>query len=198
MVGGSFREVGSFRCLVLFLAVLAGLILPADADEVVRKGPEAAWIRSVDAPAADPARADQIKNGISWLLADEQIIHRDYGYDDYSRTVYRIVDRPGLERGASIDLQFDPSKHKVTLNHLRIIRDGVVLDRLDDVKFDIFRQEKEAEKGVYDGWLTAHVNIDDVRVGDIVDYGETYEITPHVGKGLFFYSFSTEWEDPVG
>ncbi|TIO99070.1 MAG: hypothetical protein E5X92_22600, partial [Mesorhizobium sp.] len=91
MVGGSFREVGSFRCLVLFLAVLAGLILPADADEVVRKGPEAAWIRSVDVPAADPARADQIKNGISWLLADEQIIHRDYGYDDYSRTVYRIV-----------------------------------------------------------------------------------------------------------
>lgn len=197
-MGGSFREVGSFRCLVLFLAVLAGLILPADADEVVRKGPEAAWIRSVDVPAADPARADQIKNGISWLLADEQIIHRDYGYDDYSRTVYRIVDRPGLERGASIDLQFDPSKHKVTLNHLRIIRDGVVLDRLDDVKFDIFRQEKEAEKGVYDGWLTAHVNIDEVRVGDIVDYGETYEITPHVGKGLFFYSFSTEWEDPVG
>ena len=112
-------------------------------------------------------------------------------------TVYKIVDRPGLEQGASIDLQFDPSRHKVTLNHLRIIRDGVVLDRLDDVKFDIFRQEKDAEKGMYDGWLTAHVNVDDVRVGDVVDYAETYEITPLVGKDLFFYSFSTEWEDPV-
>ncbi|UCI08545.1 DUF3857 domain-containing transglutaminase family protein [Mesorhizobium sp. B1-1-8] len=168
------------------------------ADEVVRKGPEADWIRLVDIPQADPARADQIKNGISWLLADEQIIHREHGYDDYSRTVYKIVDRPGLEQGAGIDLQFDPSRHKVTLNHLRIIRDGAVLDRLDDVKFDIFRQEKDAEKGIYDGWLTAHVNIDDVRVGDVVDYAETYEITPLVGKGLFFYNFSTEWEEPVG
>ncbi|MET3597430.1 MULTISPECIES: DUF3857 domain-containing protein [Mesorhizobium] len=183
---------------MLFLVALAGLISPARADEIVRKGPEADWIKSVDVPSADPARGDQIKNGISWLLADEQIIHRDYGYDDYSRTVYRIVDRPGLEQGASIDLQFDPSRHKVTLNHLRIVRDGQVLDRLDDVKFDIFRQEKDAEKGVFDGWLTAHVNIDDVRVGDVVDYGETYEITPLVGKGLFFYSFSTEWEEPVG
>ncbi|MDX8502926.1 DUF3857 domain-containing protein [Mesorhizobium sp. VK4C] len=183
---------------MLFLVALAGLISPTRADEIVRKGPEADWIKSVDVPSADPARGDQIKNGISWLLADEQIIHRDYGYDDYSRTVYRIVDRPGLEQGASIDLQFDPSRHKVTLNHLRIVRDGQVLDRLDDVKFDIFRQEKDAEKGVFDGWLTAHVNIDDVRVGDVVDYGETYEITPLVGKGLFFYSFSTEWEEPAG
>ncbi|MGX8011453.1 DUF3857 domain-containing transglutaminase family protein [Mesorhizobium sp. ORM8.1] len=179
------------------MAVLAGLISSANADEIVRKGPAADWIKIVDIPTADPARADQIKNGISWLLADEQIIHRDHGYDDYSRMVYKIVDRPGLDQGAGIDLQFDPSRHKVTLNHLRIIRDGQVLDRLQDVKFDIFRQEKDAEKGVYDGWLTAHINIDDVRVGDVIDYGETYETTPLVGKDMFFYSFSTEWEDPV-
>ena len=197
LVGGSLRAVGSFRCLALFLVILAGLISSAGADEIVRKGPAADWIKAVDIPAADPARADQIKNGISWLLADEQIIHRDHGYDDYSRSVYRIVDRPGLDQGASIDLQFDPSRHKVTLNHLRIIRDGQVLDRLDGVKFDIFRQEKDAEKGIYDGWLTAHINIDDVRVGDIVDYGETYETRPLVGKDLFFDSFSTEWDEPV-
>lgn len=197
-MGNSIRGGRSFRCLLLFLVFLAGSILPAGADEIVRKGPMADWIKTVDIPAADPARADRIKNSISWLLSDEQIIHRDHGYDDYSRSVYRIVDRPGLERGASIDLQFDPSRHRVTFNHLRIIRDGQVLDRLADVKFDIFRQEKDAEKGVYDGWLTAHVNIDDVRVGDIVDHGETYETTPLVGKDLFFDTFSTEWDEPVG
>ncbi|BCM22197.1 hypothetical protein MJ8_60100 [Mesorhizobium sp. J8] len=198
IVGNSLRGVRSFRCLLLFLVSLAGLISPAGADEIVRKGPEADWIKAVVIPAADPARADRIKNGISWLLADEQIIHREHGYDDYWRSVYKIVDRPGLERGASIDLQFDPSRHRVTLNHLIIIRDGQVLDRLADVRFDIFRQEKDAEKGIYDGWLTAHVNIDDVRVGDIVDYGQTYENTPLVGKDLFFDSFATEWDEPVG
>ncbi|MBN9253959.1 MAG: DUF3857 domain-containing protein [Mesorhizobium sp.] len=198
LVGNSLRGVRSFHCLVLFLILLVGVVVPAAADEVVHKGPAADWIKPVDVPPADAARADQIKNGLSWLLTDEQLIHRDYGYDDYSRSVYKIVDRPGLDQGAGIDLQFDPSRHRVTLNHLRIIREGVTLDRLPDVKFDIFRQEKDAEKGIYDGWLTAHVNIDDVRVGDIVDYGETYEITPLIGKNLFFYSFSTDSTEPVG
>lgn len=197
LVGSSLFWNSPFLRLFLFLILVAGPVRHADADDIVRKGPEADWVKAVDIGQADPARADRIKNGISWLLADEQIIHRDHGYDDYSRTVYRIVDRPGLEQGASIDLQFDPSRHKVTFNHLRIIRDGQVLDRLDSVKFDVFRQEKDAEKGVYDGWLTAHINIDDVRVGDIVDYGETYETTPLIGKDLFFYNFSTEWDEPV-
>ncbi|TIV44197.1 MAG: DUF3857 domain-containing protein, partial [Mesorhizobium sp.] len=164
---------------------------------MVLRGPTESWVKQVDIPAADPARSDQVKNGISWLLSDDQINHRAVGYVEYWRTVYKIVDRPGLEQGAGIDLQFDPSRHKVTLNHLQIIRDGAVLDRLEDVKFDIFRKEKDAEKGVFDGWLTAHANIDDVRVGDIIDYGSTYEITPLVGKELFFKSFASEWEEPV-
>ena len=49
---------------------------------------------------------------------------------------------------------------------------------------------------MYDGWLTAHVNIDDVRVGDVVDYAETYEIRPLVGKDLFFYTFSPSGKIP--
>ncbi|MER8908772.1 DUF3857 domain-containing protein [Mesorhizobium sp. M0854] len=167
------------------------------ADDMVLKGPAESWVKQLDIPAADPTRSDQIKNGVSWLLSDDQIKHRAGGYVEYSRTVYKIVDRPGLDRGASIDLQFDPSRHKVTLNHLHIIRDGAVLDRLEGAEFDIFRRERDAEKGVFDGWLTAHVNIDDVRTGDIVDYGSTYEITPLVGKDLFFKNFSTEWEEPV-
>lgn len=199
LVGNSLRGVRSFHCLVLFLILLAGVVSSAArADEEVRKGPAASWVRSVDIPSADLEQADRVKRGISWLMTDEQIIRSDHGYDDYSRTVYKIVDRPGLELGAGINLQFDPSRHRVTLNHLRIIRDGAVLDRLDSVKFDIFRRERDAEKGMFDGWLTAHLDVADVRVGDIIDYATTYEITPLIGRDLFFYSFSTEWDEPVG
>jgi transglutaminase-like putative cysteine protease len=174
-----------------------GLTSPARSDDTVLKGPAESWVKLVDIPAADAGRSNQIKNGVSWLLSDDQFIHRATGYAEFSRYVYKIVDRPGLEQGASLNLQFDPSRHRVTLNHLRIIRDGIVLDRLADTKFDIFRQEKDAEKGVFDGWLTAHANIDDVRIGDVIDYGTTYEITPLVGKDLFFTSFATMWDEPV-
>ncbi|TIU19516.1 MAG: hypothetical protein E5W53_22470, partial [Mesorhizobium sp.] len=124
----SFREVKSFRCLVILFGLLIGLNSPAMSDDMVLRGPTESWVKQVDIPAADPARSDQVKNGISWLLSDDQINHRAVGYVEYWRTVYKIVDRPGLEQGAGIDLQFDPSRHKVTLNHLQIIRDGAVLD----------------------------------------------------------------------
>lgn len=192
-----FRVIKSCWRLIAFALFLVSLSSPALSDDVVLIGPAPAWTRLIDVPSADATRSDQIRNGISWLLSDDQIVHRTGGYDQYSRTVYKIVDRPGLEQGAGINLQFDPSRHKVTLNHLRIIRDGAVIDRLASTKFDIFRQEKDAEKGLYDGWLTAHVNVEDVRVGDIVDYATTYEITPLVGQDLFFFSFATEWEEPV-
>ena len=92
-----------------FWLVLISLSSPSRSDEVVLKGPAPSWTRLIDVPAADRARSDQVRNGISWLLADEQIIHRIGGYDEYSRSVYKIVDRPGLEQGAGMNLQFDPS-----------------------------------------------------------------------------------------
>ncbi|MER8723994.1 hypothetical protein [Mesorhizobium sp. M1027] len=66
-------------------------------DDMVFKGPAESWVEQLEIPAADPARSDQIKNGVSWLLSDDQIKHRAGGYVEYSRTVYKIVDRPGLD-----------------------------------------------------------------------------------------------------
>jgi hypothetical protein len=65
LVGSSLRGGRFFRCLYLFLILLAGLISPAKADGTVRKAPEAGWIKLVDVPSADPARFDQIRNGLS-------------------------------------------------------------------------------------------------------------------------------------
>lgn len=151
----------------------------------------------MDIPEADPARNGQIANGTSYLLTDYQTKHTETGYTVFERIAYRIVDRPGLEGGAGINVEFDPARHRVTLNRLRIVRDGIVLDRLPAAKFDIFRQEKDAERGIFDGWFTARINIEDVRVGDIVDYATTYETTPIVGKGLFSTRMNTQWDDPL-
>jgi transglutaminase-like putative cysteine protease len=184
------------RFAFLFVA-LGFLMSQAVADETVDIGPAANWIEFVDIPKADPERRSQIRNGISNLLSDYQFKHRDGGYTRLDRFAYQIVDRPGLEKGAGIDLEFDPSRHKVTLNRLNIIRDGVTFDRLPETRFDIFRREKDSENGVYDGWLTAHVDIADVRIGDIIDYAATFETTPIVGKSLFAERFAAAWHEPV-
>lgn len=171
--------------------------LPALAGGEVHKGDPAGWVDRIDLPKADPLFDSQVRNGVSNLLSDYQTRNRPDGSETFDRYAYRIVDRSGLERGAAISFEFDPATSEVTMNWLRIIRDGVVIDRLPDASFDVFRREKDAEKGLFDGWLTAYLNIDDVRVGDIIDYGKTTVRTPIVGANLFFRSVSVAWDEPI-
>jgi transglutaminase-like putative cysteine protease len=182
--------------LVLFLMVLHPRLANAGSD--VGKGPAESWVTEVDIPTADPTRADQIRNGISSLLSDWQVMYRPGGYVEYEREVYKVVDRPGLEQAATINLNFDPARHSIKLNHLRVIRDGVVQDRLAEATFDIYRQERDSVRGVFDGWLTARLDVRDVRVGDTIDYATTSDRKQLVGEDLFYYRFATEWEMPIG
>ncbi|MCA1366214.1 DUF3857 domain-containing transglutaminase family protein [Bradyrhizobium sp. BRP14] len=151
----------------------------------------------VGIPELDPVRSAEIRNGIAYILADTQTRHRSGGYSVFGRLVYKVTDRPGLESGARLDIEFDPSRERLSFNRLMIIRNGVVIDKLTETKFEIFRRETDSERGIFDGRLTAHVDLSDVRVGDIVDYSTTYEVTPVVGKDLLFARFQAEWSEPV-
>lgn len=181
---------------VLFLMVLHPRLANAGSD--VGKGPSESWVTEVAVPSADPARADHIRNGISSLLSDWQVMYRPGGYVEYERDAYQVIDRPGLEQAATINLNFDPARHAVKLNHLRVIRDGVVQDRLAETTFDIYRQERDSARGVFDGWLTARIDVRDVRVGDIIDYATTTDRQEIVGKDLFYYYVAAGWDKPVG
>ena len=134
---------------------------------------------------------------MAYLLTDTQIRHRNGGYTVFDRLAYKVTDRPGLESGARLDIEFDPSREKLSFNRLTVIRNGVAIDKLGEAKFEIFRREADSERGIFDGRLTAHVDLSDVRVGDIVDYATTYEITPTVAQDLLFAHFQTEWGEPV-
>ncbi|MDK1376173.1 MULTISPECIES: DUF3857 domain-containing transglutaminase family protein [unclassified Sinorhizobium] len=187
----------SFVFLLALILTLLGPGLTAKADEQVHKTPAEKWVEIVGIPELDPARNVEIRNGIAFLLTDTQIRYRSGGYSVFERLAYKVTDRPGLERGARLDIEFDPSRERLSFNRLMIVRDGVVIDKLGDAKFEIFRRETDSERGIFDGRLTAHVDLSDVRVGDIVDYSTTYEVTPTVAKDLLFTRFQAEWGEPV-
>lgn len=185
------------RCFGIVVILLLLFSHPGLADDKIGKGPADAWIDLTELPVADPKRDGQIENGLSNLLSEDQIKHKPGGYLNYDRFAYRIVDRTGLESGAAVEWTFDPSRSNVTLNRLQIVRDGKVLDRMPDAKVDIFRREPDAERGIFDGRLTARINVDDVRVGDIVDYAMTYDVTKNVAEDLYASRFNVSWAEPI-
>lgn len=184
-------------CRILAILVLVTASWSARAEGTVARGDAEDWAEYLDLPAADPSRSGEIQNGLSQLLSDYQVKYRPDGFASFDRTAYKIVDRSGLESGAAINFEFDPAIHRITVNRLHIIRDGVVLDRLPQTKFDVFRREKDAERGIFDGRLSAYADIGEVRVGDIIDIAKTVERTPIVGAGLFYDRVAVQWYEPV-
>ena len=192
------------RCrLFVFLLVLVWALVGSDspirADEQVHKAPAENWAEMVGIPELDPARSAEIRNGIAYLLADTQIRHREGGYSVFERLAYKVTDRPGLESGARLDIEFDPSRHKLFFNRLAIIRDGVVIDKLPEAEFEIFRRETDSERGIFDGRLTAHVDLSDVRVGDIAlgpPVHKSHKVTVTNLKARFTLSENADVHDP--
>ncbi len=167
------------------------------ADGVVRKAAAPGWAEDLPLPAMQSARQRQIKDGVYYLLLDKQIRPDVAGDTEYARSAQDVTDRSGLEDTARIEIDFDPSYQDVVLHYVRIWRGGVAHDQLPDLAVQVLQRETDLDNGVQDGHKTAHLEIKDLRVGDIVDYA--YSLVSHekLWPGQFFGAFDTNWSVPL-
>jgi hypothetical protein len=142
------------------------------ADDKPSYGPPAKWVQVADIPAApvdDQAPSTQV------LLDDNQSQHDGTGSAYYNRRIVKVLKPEGLQGGAR-GVTWDPAREKVTLHALTIIRDGQRIDLLkkgEDVL--VLRREKNLERAMLDGRMSATIQIKDLQVGDIVDWAYTSE-----------------------
>ena len=73
----------------------------------IKAVPEWSVMRPI--PKYPEARDDQTRNGIEYLLFDDQYRYNLGGYEYASRAVFRVSDRKGLEAAAQIKKSFDPT-----------------------------------------------------------------------------------------
>lgn len=154
---------------VIPFVVLAGA---AWADDKPHYGPPAKWVQVAEIPA--PPADDQAPS-TQLLLDDNQSQHDDTGSAFYNRRVVKVLKPEGLQ-GGSRAVTWDPARESVTLHSLAIVRNGQRIDLLkkgEDVL--VLRREKNLERAMLDGRMTASIQIKDLQVGDIVDWAYTYE-----------------------
>ncbi|APV49287.1 hypothetical protein BWI17_06080 [Betaproteobacteria bacterium GR16-43] len=124
------------------------------------------WVDAVRLPLVPPGTRWQ------YVLRDRQI-RVDDTPQVYLHAIRKIHDAAGLAEGSSIEIDFDPTYHQLTLHEIRIDRDGKALDRLDPRTVKLLRREKRLEQGSYDGVVTASIQVNDVRAGDVISYRYT-------------------------
>ena len=155
------------------------------------------WVKAQALPEYPESRADQTRNGIEYLLLDNQYRHNTGGYDYFFRMAFRVSDRKGLETAAQVKTSFDPSLSELSFNFINITRDGKTVDRLPNVEIREIQQESDLGKGIIDGDITALINLEDIRVGDVIDYSYSARVKTPLYPDMFFDASSVSYSVPV-
>lgn len=185
------------RFFMLVLSVFMALLLPANADQLSRSNrPD--WVQDIPLPAVDATYLPDTADGLYYLLSDQQLSWNGEQRLLYERFAVKVLSRAGLERAAAILRTYDPSHESIALVGLNILRDGQTINLRDVVQANVLRRESALDQGMLYGDLTVHIEVPDLRVGDIVDIGFVWRTDPLFAGQTFQGTFDHEYSTPVG
>lgn len=153
--------------LVFFLGLCA---TRADAADKLVFGPPAAWVKT--RPEVKPGPLPASGPAVRFLLYDEQLRFGPDGRSAYTHYVTQVRSSLGLGGLGTVALSWDPAHDAATVHMLRIVRDGKPIDLLANQTFTTIRREQNLEQ-IVDGQLTATLQPEDLRVGDVLEVAYT-------------------------
>jgi transglutaminase-like putative cysteine protease len=126
------------------------------------------WVTKIAIPTTMPA-----SEPIVVQLADTQFLWAGNQKSYFVHRAIRVNGTSGLEDVGQQTIDFNPEYQTLSLNVLRVIRNGESLDKIEPAKVRFLERELDLERGMYDGICTAAILIDDLRVGDILEIAYT-------------------------
>lgn len=121
------------------------------------------------------------------LLGDVQVLFGKEDETTYYAVAWIIGTAHGLDSG-SLKIDWDPSLEVVTIHRYRVLRDGQTIDLLGDgSKLKVIQRETRMESAMLDGRLTATLQPEDLRVGDVVELSYSTVRRDPATKGMAEY-----------
>lgn len=92
------------------------------------------------------------------------------GLEQYRHRVISPLTTVGLEQVSELKLGFNPAFEQLNIHQILIKRNSETRDVTNSAKIRIIHREEQLYEGIHDGQATAIVILNDVRIGDIIDY----------------------------
>jgi lipoprotein NlpI/transglutaminase-like putative cysteine protease len=146
-----------------------------------------AWVEPIAIPPTTDTRS------VVMRLADTQF-HVASTISVYVRRAILVNDASALSEAGQIPISFVPEYQKLRLHAVRILRGEEVLDRTRSSNVRFLQRETGLERGIYSGHVTASVLVNDLRVGDTLEYVYSTEGENPVFGGRF--SDMSSWDQP--
>lgn len=154
----------------------------------------AAWVKSIPVDLTQKSSADD-DAGITYLLFDVQEHAEQHAA--YFHYAYRIVNAEGVQNMSDVSVDFDPSFQKLFFHGLVLHRNGKPNDLLSTHSFQTYQRETDMERFLYDGSVTATVNLKDIRVGDVLEISYTIAGAHPAGGGKYTTTQDLSYTVPV-
>ncbi len=132
---------------------------------------------------------------VTILLADRQI-NPDL-MARYTRFVRRLETPQSVQEAGRIEISFDPASQKLFIHAISIFRDGKLTNFADLQEIKIIQRERELERGIYDGNITALILLNDLRTGDVIDVESTITSDDTIFPGHYWFEEYFEHTIPV-
>lgn len=185
------------KLLTLMLLVLLVLWQPKAfaAPRNVKVTPEPAWIKKLPTRTQTSISPDDVNGGFHYLQMSVQFeVAQQERYYHY---VYKLTTEEGVQNLSELNISFDPHHEQLQLHKTVVWRNGKSINQLDLDKVKVLQREQGMEQGIYDESLTAVLVLEDMRVGDVVEYSFTVKGSNPVFGGKFFSSFNLQGYDPM-
>jgi lipoprotein NlpI/transglutaminase-like putative cysteine protease len=133
--------------------------------------PPPAWVQPLVAQAMPP---ELPRAPMQFALIERQNRLEAKSVHRFHRAVRQVNDTAGLQQAAQMEIEFDPSYQRLVLHQVDVIRGGQRVAKLDAALaakgIKLLHRETQLERQMVDGRMTASIVLDDVRVGDRIDW----------------------------
>ncbi|MFT5790163.1 MAG: hypothetical protein ACI8SJ_002292 [Shewanella sp.] len=155
------------------------------------------WVKTVAVTEPEVEPIDELADGIFHLLLDNQYRVTENGEQSkFNHYAIKAISAKGLDHVSQITVSFDPSYERIGFHGVKVIRDGVVIDKTFDGQFSLDKTDN-ANDLLYDGSLTAFWAVNDIRIGDIVEYSFTQYGQNPVYANTFTGGRTLQWQVPI-
>ncbi len=157
-------------------------------------GPTPAWVKKVSTNTQTP-NTREINDGYFLRMFEQE--YNVTTHQTYQHTVREIISEAGIQSAANLTLNFNPSYEQISIHEVTVWRDGKPMNRLDKAAFKIVANEEDLSRFIYNGNYTAYLILNDIRVGDKIEYSYTLTGDNPVFENKFFTSLVLQGTDPI-
>lgn len=175
-----------------WLQFFVGTVYAKDGKPKIEKQPE--WITVTKIDYSQTNLDDEAEDGYSDLNYEKQVSLQHQAV--YYKKTFHILSEAGVQNQSQISVDFDPSYQSLFFHSITIIRDNEVIDQLKLSNIKTIQQEKDLNRFLYDGSLTAVLFLEDIRTNDIIEYSYTLKGFNPIFKNKFADVFQTKFDFP--